>query len=256
MRRVAALLVCRAIKSIPISLALIFVAVNVGAAPAPSISYVSPSSYAASTSNQAMTIYGNYFVSGATLTFISPSYVTYPSNSAKLTFVSSTQINYQFNNGGEAGTWSVRVNNPDTQYSSWVNVTVTSTQPAPTVSSVSPTSMTADGVNHTLSIYGSNFQSGNIVQFKWGVPPNNGVWNTGNSPSISGTTQMSTSMNPGLVNDAIYVRVCRSGSQTTSADCSSGTQFVTVTATQPAPTVSSVSPTSMTADGVSVALSI
>ena len=120
--------------------------------------------------------------------------------------------------------------------------------------------MTADNLsNHTLFITGSDFQSGNIVQFKWGVGPNAGAWNTGqgNPPSITNSSQMSISMNPGPSTDVIYVRVCRSGTQTTTADCSSGTQFVTVTAPATvAPAVSSISPTTMTADGLSHALSI
>src|SRR5690349_14307598 len=126
----------------------------------------------------------------------------------------------------------------------------------PSVSSINPTSMTADGVQHTLTINGSNFQSGNIVQFKWGVGTGSGVWNTGNSPSISSSSQMTVSMNPGTVNDTIYVRVCRSSSATSSSDCSSGTQSVTVTATVPVPSVNSINPTSMTADGVAHTLTI
>jgi len=128
----------------------------------------------------------------------------------------------------------------------------------PSVSSVSPTTMTADGLSHTLNIYGGSFQSGNIVQFKWGVGSGAGVWNTGsgNPPSISSTSQMMIGMNPGTVDDTIYVRVCRSSSQTTTADCSSGTQYVTVTAPVLVPSVSSVSPTTMTADGLSHTLNI
>jgi hypothetical protein len=110
------------------------------------------------------------------------------------------------------------------------SVVVTAVIPVPTVSSISPTTMTADGAIHTLTIYGGNFQTGNVVQFKWGVPPNNGVWNTGsgNPPNIGSTSQMTIGMNPGTVNDTIYVRVCRSASQTADADCSSGTQSVVV----------------------------
>ncbi|GIU76285.1 MAG: hypothetical protein KatS3mg004_3372 [Bryobacteraceae bacterium] len=137
-------------------------------------------------------------------------------------------------------------------------VTVTAAAPVPTVSSVSPTQMPADGVTRPLTIYGSNFQSGNVVQFKWGVGAGAGVWNTGlyNPPTIVSSTQMTISMNPGTVTDTIYVRVCRSATQTTSADCSSGTQSVTVTAAAPVPTVSSVSPTQMPADGVTRPLTI
>ena len=73
----------------------------------------------------------------------------------------------------------------------------------------------------------------------------------------SGASQISLNMDPGLLNDTIYVRVCRSASQTTTADCSSGSQAVTVTAAGiPVPAVTSISPTSMTANGVLHALTI
>ena len=128
------------------------------------------------------------------------------------------------------------------QCSGSVTVTVTATT-APVVSSIAPTTMPADGVSRTLTIYGSNFQSGNIVQFRWGVGAGAGVWNTGlgNPPNILSSTQMTIIMNPGTVTDTIYVRVCRSASQTGSGDCSSGTHSVTVTAST-APVLTSVTP--------------
>ncbi len=100
----------------------------------------------------------------------------------------------------------------------------------PTVSSISPIAMAADGQPHVLTINGDNFVVGNVVQFKWGVGAGAGVWNTGNAPSISSSSLLTVNMNPGTVNDAIYVRVCRSAAQTTDSDCSSGVQAVTVTA--------------------------
>src|ERR1700721_2516808 len=51
----------------------------------------------------------------------------------------------------------------------------------------SPLSMTADNAIHTLTIYGANFQSGNIVQFYWTVAPGNYVWNTSNTPPTTPT---------------------------------------------------------------------
>jgi Flp pilus assembly protein TadD len=94
-----------------------------------------PSSYPASTSNQTMTINGSNFVSGATLTFVTPEGGTIPSTASKLTFVSSSQLSYQFNNGNDVGTWSVTVNNPDGQRSNTASVPVTSGGSAPTAQS-------------------------------------------------------------------------------------------------------------------------
>ena len=63
----------------------------------------------------------------------------------------------------------------------------------------------------TLTINGSNFASGNIVQFKWGVPPGNGVRTTSKSaPRIGSSSQMTVSHESR--DDVIQVRVCRSAS--------------------------------------------
>ncbi len=97
----------------------------------PSIGGVSPTSYPASNTDQTLTINGNNFQSGATLTFDPPTGVNINSTASKLTFVSSSQITYQFNNGSDAGTWTVSVNNPDGKSSSPASFTVTSGQLPP-----------------------------------------------------------------------------------------------------------------------------
>ena len=132
----------------------------------PAISSVSPPSYAASSGIQTMTINGNGFQSGATLTFDPPTGSNIGSTASKLTFVSSSQLVYQFNNGNDVGTWTVRVNNPDGQSSGTYGFTVTGvTIPAPSISSVSPSSYPASSSNQTMTINGSNFQSGATLTF-------------------------------------------------------------------------------------------
>jgi hypothetical protein len=102
-------------------------------------------------------------------------------------------------------------------------LTVTAATVTPSVSSISPTSMTADNLSHTLTIYGSNFASGDTVQFYWGQGSGANVWTISNhTPTVNSSSQITVSMNPGTVTDTIYVRVC-SGS-----NCSSGTQYVSV----------------------------
>ena len=115
--------------------------------------------------------------------------------------------------------------------------------------------MAADGVSHALTIYGSNFQSGNIGQWQWNGT--GGAWSNffNNAPTINSASQVTITMNPGTVAGTMYVRVCRSVSATTAADCS-GSQALAVTAVVPVPGVSSISPTTMAADGVSHALTI
>jgi hypothetical protein len=102
-------------------------------------------------------------------------------------------------------------------------LTVTAATVTPSVSSISPTSMTADNLSHTLTIYGSNFASGDVVQFMWGQGTGANVWTISNhTPTVNSSSQITVSMNPGTVADTIYVRVC-SGS-----NCSSGAQYVSV----------------------------
>ncbi|MEK6790447.1 MAG: hypothetical protein AABY45_01965, partial [Deltaproteobacteria bacterium] len=93
-----------------------------------------------------MTINGNYFQSGATLTFKDPIGVAYPSTATKLTFVSSSQLNYQINNNSAAGTWTVTVTNPDSQTSNTVSFTVSpiTTGSAPTATTGLATSVTSN----------------------------------------------------------------------------------------------------------------
>src|SRR5207247_1047996 len=112
-----------------------------------------------------------------------------------------------------------------------------------------------DNASHPLTINGGNFSSGNVVQFKWGAGSGAAVWTTSNSaPTITSSSLITVSMNPGTVTDVINVRVCRSASQTATADCSSGTESVAVATG--APTLSSLPPAPPTADNASHPLTI
>ena len=218
-------------------------ALTVVAAGTASVSQVLPSPVPALNGNQQLTINGSNFVSGATVTYYDPNNNPYAAKAASV--VNSGQIvDTAFNDTAEVGTWKVTVTNPGASPSSAFSFTVAAAVLTPTVTSISPTSMTADGQQHTLTIYGTNFQSGDYVQFEWTVPPNNGVWNTGSTPSIASSTQMTVSMNPGTVTDTISVRVCNSA-----GTCTSGSQSVSVTAAVLTPTVTSISPTSYPASG-------
>jgi GH25 family lysozyme M1 (1,4-beta-N-acetylmuramidase) len=222
----------------------------------PTVTSISPTSMAASSGSQTLTIYGSNFASGNEVQVEytgSNGWINSPYNPP--TVVNSGQMTTTFNPGTTADTIYVRVcesaSQETTSTCSSGTQAVTVTAAVPSVSSISPTSMTADGAQHTLTIYGSNFQSGDYVQFKWTQGSGAGAWNTGNTPSIVSSTQMTVSMNPGTVTDTISVRVCNSA-----GTCTSGSQSVAVTATVLTPTVTSISPTSMTADGAQHTLTI
>src|SRR4051794_20808126 len=232
--------------------------------PVPSVSSISPTAMTADGLSHTLTINGSNFQSGnSSQVQRGGGTGSGPWNTGSSPSInSSTQMTVSMNPGTVNDTIYVRVCRSSSATSSsdcssgTQSVAVTATVPVPSVSSISPTAMTADGLSHTLTINGSNFQSGNSSQVQRGGGTGSGPWNTGSSPSINSSTQLTVSMNPGTVNDTLYVRACRSSSATSSSDCSSGTQSVAVTATVPVPSVSSISPTAMTADGLSHTLTI
>src|SRR5215210_5840598 len=218
--------------------------------PAPSISSMSPSSYPASSSNQTMTIYGSNFQNGASLTFDPPTGSNIDSTASKLTFMSSSQLVYQFNNGNDAGTWTVRVNNPDGQSSGTYGFTVTSvTTPAPSISSVSPSSYPASSSNQTMTIYGSNFQNGASLTFD--PPTGSNIGSTASKLTFVSSSQLVYQFNNGNDAGTWTVRVNNPDGQ------SSGTYGFTVTGViTPAPSISSVSPSSYPASSSNQTMTI
>src|SRR3989454_6538228 len=88
------------------------------------------------------------------------------STASKLTFVNSGQITYLFNSASNAGTWSVRVNNPDGQSSGYTDFTVSTVAQPPSISSVSPTSVPASNSNQTLNIGRAHVQTPATLTFR------------------------------------------------------------------------------------------
>jgi hypothetical protein len=220
----------------------------------PTVTSISPTTMTADGAQHTLTINGTNFQSGDYVQF----YWTQGTGAGTWntgntpTIVSTTQMTVSLNPGTVTDTISVRVcNSAGTCTSGGQSVAVTATVLTPTVTSISPTTMTADGAQHTLTINGTNFQSGDYVQFYWTQGTGAYTWNTGNSPNIASSTQMTVSMNPGTVTDTISVRVCNAA-----GTCTSGSQSVSVTAAVLTPSVTSISPISMTADGASHTLTI
>src|SRR3984957_18496404 len=136
----------------------------------PSLSSVSPTSYTANNSGQTMELFGSNFVSGDTLTFVDPQNDVYPNEVT--TYVSSGELEATFNNGDDPGTWKVEVNSSGGS-SSYVFFTVAAAVATPSLSSVSPTSYTANNSGQTMELFGSNFVSGDTLTF---VDPQNEVY--------------------------------------------------------------------------------
>jgi len=221
-----------------------FVVQHIYAYVPPSVSSLSPTSMTADGQEHLLTIYGSNFASGDIVQFMwgqGQGANQWNTSNSTPTVNSSSQITINMDPGTVTDTIYVRVCSGSYCSSGTQYVSVTVATVTPSVSSLSPTSMTADGQEHLLTIYGSNFASGDIVQFMWGQGQGANQWNTSNStPTVNSSSQITINMDPGTVTDTIYVRVC-SGSY-----CSSGTQYVSVTVATVTPSVSSLSPTSMT----------
>src|SRR6202030_2502701 len=131
----------------------------VGANIAPNISSITPSSATAGGPAFPLTVNRTGFISGATVNFGSNRAIT-PSS------VTSTQIVAPVPAAdiATAGTVNVTVTNPAAGGTSNAQ-TFTINNPAPTESSISPTSATAGGAAFTLTVNGTGFVSTSVVKF-------------------------------------------------------------------------------------------
>jgi Fe-S cluster biogenesis protein NfuA len=100
--------------------------------------------------------------------------------------------------------------------------------PRPVVTLVSPNPLVLNGNSQTLVVSGNSFSSGNVLQFAESSGPVAGIWSTP-FPVVVGTGQVSMLVTADSVPGTYYVRVCRSESATAVADCSAGTQLLTIT---------------------------
>ncbi|PYP89132.1 MAG: hypothetical protein DMF61_03970 [Blastocatellia bacterium AA13] len=203
-------------------------------APPPSVASISPSS-GSTAGGTSVTISGSNFFSGATVTIGG-------ANATGVTVVSSTSIT-AVTPPHAAGTAGVTVTNTDGQSSTLANAFTYSapTNPAPSVTSVSPNSGSASG-GTAVTISGSNFVAGASVTF-------GGTAATGVTV-VNGTTITATT--PAHAAGAVTVTVTNSDGQSGSLT----NAFTYSTPTNPAPSVTSVSPNSgSTVGGTSVTIS-
>ncbi len=186
--------------------------------PPPTVTSVAPGSGAVG-GGTAVTITGTNFVAGGTVTFGGTA-------ATGVTVVNSTSITAT-TPAHAAGAVNVVVTNPDTQSGPLANgFTYTVSNPAPTVSSLMPTSGPSTG-GTAVTITGTNFVAGATVTF-------GGTGATGvtvvSSTSITATTSAHAA---GVVNVVV------TNPDTQSATLSNGYTYL-----GPAPTLTSLTPTS------------
>jgi len=193
-------------------------------APFPTLSSVSPTSGTAG-GGTGVTLVGTNFVSGANVTFGGTSCTgTVVSSSTTITCITPAHA---------AATVDIVVTNPDTHAGTLSGGFVFNPVivPAPTVSSVSPTSGATSGGTF-LTVNGSNFSSGALVSL--GSSACNGV-------TVVSSSQITCTTSSGSAGATAV--------QVTNSDFQAGSLSSGFTYLAPAPVVSSVSPTSGTASG-------
>ncbi len=140
--------------------------------------------------------------------------------------------------GSALGAWNVVVTNPDQQSGPLTNGFTTIVPPAPTVTSISPTSGTTNG-GTAITITGTGFLAGPTVSLGGTAATNVGV---ASSTSITATT-------PAHAAGAVTVVVTNTDSQ--SGPLSSGYTY-----TNPVPQITTLSPSSVTAGSAAFNLTV
>jgi len=204
--------------------------------PTPTLASVSPTGATVGGSAFTMTLNGANFVAG--------SVVKWNGAALSTTFVSASQLTAQVpaSDITSAASVSITVTNPTPGGGTSAAVTFTISNTAPIVSSLSPASALVGGTAFTLTVNGSNFVSGAVVN-----------WNG---------TALTTS----------FVTATQLTAQVPATDiASSGTASITVTnpapgggtsgaltfpINNPVPTITSTSPTSATAGGTAFTLTV
>jgi uncharacterized protein (TIGR03437 family) len=201
----------------------------------PSISALNPSTVVAGGPAFSLTVIGSGFLPGATVKWTGAPLTT--------VFVSSNQLTASVSANLIAGqaTEGIAVVNPGGGLSNTATFTITApAPPAPSIVTLSPNTTAAGGPTFTLTVTGSGFVAGSVVQ-----------WNGSQVPTTYlGTTQLSASVPASLVASPgnASVTVVNPGSGTSNA--------ATFTVTLPTPTISSVSPSSANSGGSAFPLTV
>jgi YVTN family beta-propeller protein len=204
--------------------------------PVPTLGSSSPTSAIAGGPAFTLTITGTNFVNGTVVEWNGVALVT--------TIVSGTQLTAVVPAGdiATAGTASVTIFTPAPGGGTSSALSFTINNPLPTSTLISPTSAAAGGPAFTLTITGTNFVGGSVVQW-------NGVALT---TAFVSATQLTAAVPASDIATAGTASVTVFNS--TPGGGNSGGLTFTITGPNPVPTLGSLSPTSATAGGASFTL--
>ncbi|MBS1827323.1 MAG: putative Ig domain-containing protein [Acidobacteria bacterium] len=127
---------------------------------APQITSLSPNTVQSGSAAVSLTVKGANFVTGAIIQFngtdLTPT--TFVDANTLTASIPATQLT-------TTGNFPVIVRNPDTQVSAPSNFSVTGTTPAPSLTSLNPTTVQQGAAAFTLTLAGNNFQTGAVARF-------------------------------------------------------------------------------------------
>ena len=191
--------------------------------PFPSITSINPSSSLVGGAAFTLTVNGSNFINSSSVQWNGSDRVT--------TYVSPTQLTASIiaSDIQTAGIANVTVTNPAPGGGVSTAVNYTINNPAPTLSSISPTTKTAGDVNFTLTVNGSNFLNTSITRFNGVDRPTTFVNSTQLTAQITAADVQAAGTFPVTVFNA------SPGGGLSSA--------VNLTVNNPVPTLSSISPT-------------
>jgi Concanavalin A-like lectin/glucanases superfamily len=201
--------------------------------PAPTLSTLSPAGAIAGSAAFTLTVNGSNFVNGSTINWNGSARAT--------TFVSATQLTTAIAAAdiATAGSVPVTVVTPAPGGGTSATLTFPIAQGTSTLTAISPTSATAGGAPFTLTVTGSGFVSGSTVN-----------WNgSARTTTFVSATQLTAAIAAADIATAGTAQVTVTGSAGSSG-------AVTFTINNPAPTISTLSPTSATAGGAAFTLTV
>ncbi len=204
--------------------------------PAPMITTISPNSAVAGGVPFTLTINGTNFVVGSIVNFDGTARTT--------TFLSATQLTAAIPAVAiaSAGTVAVSVTNPGGS-SNAVNFTITSApNPVPTIQSLDPSSAVAGGAGFTLTVNGTNFVAGSVVNFD----------GTARTTTFLSATQLTAAIPAATIASAGTVAV----SVTNPAPGGSSNAVNFTITSPPAPTITTISPNNVEAGGPAFTLTV
>ncbi len=207
--------------------------------PAPQITSLSPDQAVAGGAEFTLTVNGSGFIYG---TGSDRSVVHWNGSPRATTFVSSTQLTATIPTSdiATAGTANVTVVNPGNLTSNTAPFTITN--PAPTITAISPATAVAGSGGFTLTITGTNFVNGSVV--RWNGSPRTTTFVSGTV--LTATIPASDIVTAGTANVTVFNPAPGGGTSNTA----------TFTITNPAPTITAISPATTVAGSGGFTLTI